>query len=1206
MDQVYRSFRKFATILLAMFMFVSIFDAQLIGAEGSSSSAKISHICDEQNIPEAKANEELLIPWTSTIETATSDLVNYTEYVGTMETNLWSTPNQLKLIVQEENSGTTRTLVEATDFKILYQRADGFYEEDKTKVTTFQNFKLQFLDESKTFFKLTVHYNTYGKLSDITDQEEQREFISEGVWKIEHNNKINQSASYIYKNPGYKAVEVEEKDETIQSDSNPSKNSETEQQRTKEDKKQANNALLSSSEQKSSVGIVPPSVNANITYPDKYKVWKFGETNVEDSAHQNSQDENQYKFGDFGEKYDIFNILANYNVFTFDYYYGTHVVGPMIVGGETKSNGLGGTTTKTTYIHTAPSYFKGNLNQTNTIITTSYVPVFIGTNGSYNTNMRNFSLLGPEIGSPDPVTNQKKYEQYLNYYLIDTNDSVNDYIDFDKAKQQFSNQIQKYQDASFTGVDAAGHQITTVTIKNSDYDEIKNVGDKKVSEDGTYYFEKNGDSGGQIGLRLKLGYNYVFETGLFSKIQYIVYDYDSYKEATTMTTFLNIPDQDKVTFPALYKSQSDALGTAAGINKDSNNHIDPAYQFSSSEVEEAFNIAYFLPKTENILVDGNCHLVGHLVAPNAHIDINYGDYNGAVIATSVTSKGEAHMWPFKLNTSIAFDKTVNGKTPESGEKFTFNLKNVYKPNSAEEIADQTAMNNSSGRVFFAIDNLSVKGDYIYEISEQDPGAGYAKNNHKYYALVSLEESSSSLSGGKIIPVFKGFYKSFNLEEEKPILSEKIGMTLTFNNKREFGVEKQWYDYDGNLTDGIGMPEINATLMQRYVEDTGKVVTYNLYSQYGDGSGKRLIETVSTKGLNKGATYSIALKCDANTTFDSAVMKEGKDVTSITHNAGKVIVSGIEEDTIVNITVNTVASNSEYPAKLDLLEDDANNKVAFTGDQIVGETVYKTFKLNEENHWYQGFDDLDASGEINEHPNKKFKFYYYVKEDPVTGFKTEYQNNQGTINGTIFIKNKEIPQDFILRKISSTGNNNFLKGAEFTLTNITDSKNQFDLKFTYNQNTDSYKIDEQGKDMLTTNGKTNIKIEKLPIGDYVLTETKAPGNPGDYEIDFKNILIHIDRDKSKSYYILGVDAVPENLNEKVQANSQDGALNYADTSDKLEYTFTVENTPNIVVPETGGTFDGRYQKLGFLIACGGLAMFVIYECKRSKNMQKSKN
>lgn len=1199
MDQVYRSFRKFATILLAMFMFVSIFDAQLIGAEGSSSSAKISHICDEQNIPEAKANEELLIPWTSTIETATSDLVNYTEYVGTMETNLWSTPNQLKLIVQEENSGTTRTLVEGTDFKILYQRADGFYEEDKTKVTTFQNFKLQFLDESKTFFKLTVHYNTYGKLSDITDQEEQREFISEGVWKIEHNNKINQSASYIYKNPGYKAVEVEEKDETIQSDSNPSKNSETEQQGTKEDKKQANNALLSSSEQKSSVGIVPPSVNANITYPDRYRVWENEKTIVEESAHQNSQEGNQYKFGDFGEKYDIFNILANYNVFTFDYYHGTHVVGPMIVGGDTVSSGLGGLSHKnsessnriTEYIHTVPSYFKGSISATNTIITSSYVPVFIGTNESYN--IKDFTL-------------QKASDQlYKNFYFTDTNDKTNDYVDFDKAKKQFSDQIQAYQNASFTGVDAAGHQITTVTIKNSDYEEIKNVGDKKVSEDGTYYFEKTSDSGGQIGLRLKLGYNYVFENGLFSKIKYIVYDYDSYKEATTMTTFLNIPDQDKVTFPALYKSQSDALGTAAGILKDPNNHIDPAYQFSSSEVEEAFNIAYFLANTNEISVD--IHLVGHVVAPNAHVDISSGDYNGAVIAKSVTSQAEAHMWPFKLNTSIAFDKTVNGKTPESGEKFTFNLKNVYKPNSAEEIADQTAMNNSSGRVFFAIDNLSVKGDYIYEISEQDPGAGYAKNNQKYYALVSLEESSSSLSGGKIIPVFKGFYKSFNLDkEEKPILSEEIGMTLTFNNKREFGVEKQWYDYDGNLTDGIGMPEINATLMQRYVEDTGKVVTYNLYSQYGDGSGKRLIETVSTKGLNKGATYSIALKCDANTTFNSVVMKEGNDSTSITHNAGKVTVSGIEEDTVVNITVNTVASNSEFPAKLDLLEDDVNNKVAFAGDPIVGETVYKTFKLSEENHWYQGFDDLDASGEIDEYPNMKFKFYYYVKEDPVTGFKTEYQNNQGTINGTIFIKNKEIPQDFILRKISSTGNNNFLKGAEFTLTNITDSKNQFDLKFTYNQNTDSYKIDEQGKDMLTTNGKTNIKIEKLPIGDYVLTETKAPGNPGDYEIDFKNILIHIDRDKSKSYYILGVDAVPENSNEKVQANSQDGALNYADTSDKLEYTFTVENTPNIVVPETGGTFDGRYQRLGFLIACGGLAMFVIYECKRSKNMKKSKN
>ena len=65
------------------------------------------------------------------------------------------------------------------------------------------------------------------------------------------------------------------------------------------------------------------------------------------------------------------------------------------------------------------------------------------------------------------------------------------------------------------------------------------------------------------------------------------------------------------------------------------------------------------------------------------------------------------------------------------------------------------------------------------------------------------------------------------------------------------------------------------------------------------------------------------------------------------------------------------------------------------------------------------------------------------------------------------------------------------------------------------------------------------------------------------------------------------------------------LTEADTS-KIQLKFAVENTPNIDVPETGGTPNDRYQKLGFLLACTGLAMYAIYEVKRKKNKEKSTN
>ena len=58
--------------------------------------------------------------------------------------------------------------------------------------------------------------------------------------------------------------------------------------------------------------------------------------------------------------------------------------------------------------------------------------------------------------------------------------------------------------------------------------------------------------------------------------------------------------------------------------------------------------------------------------------------------------------------------------------------------------------------------------------------------------------------------------------------------------------------------------------------------------------------------------------------------------------------------------------------------------------------------------------------------------------------------------------------------------------------------------------------------------------------------------------------------------------------------------------KIAFLMMIENTPNIDVPETGGTPNDRYQKLGFLLACTGLAMYAIYEVKRKKNKEKSTN
>ena len=61
-----------------------------------------------------------------------------------------------------------------------------------------------------------------------------------------------------------------------------------------------------------------------------------------------------------GGAYELPYILGTFNAFVSGDYYGTHVVGPMIVGGNTQLNGsLGGTTQQEgAYRHRAPSYLR--------------------------------------------------------------------------------------------------------------------------------------------------------------------------------------------------------------------------------------------------------------------------------------------------------------------------------------------------------------------------------------------------------------------------------------------------------------------------------------------------------------------------------------------------------------------------------------------------------------------------------------------------------------------------------------------------------------------------------------------------------------------------------------------------------------------------------------------------------------------------------
>lgn len=147
-----------------------------------------------------------------------------------------------------------------------------------------------------------------------------------------------------------------------------------------------------------------------------------------------------WNFESEGGKYTLEYILSNYNVFTSGDYLGSHVVGPMVVGGEARGDGFGGyshalpgETGVRNYPHQAPSYFEGYIHMThnrklvpNLQLGRSDLPVYLG---RYN--------FEKDAGREKNFQQNNPFKYYLTpkkaYSGAATCDYSYMYVDFDKV-----------------------------------------------------------------------------------------------------------------------------------------------------------------------------------------------------------------------------------------------------------------------------------------------------------------------------------------------------------------------------------------------------------------------------------------------------------------------------------------------------------------------------------------------------------------------------------------------------------------------------------------------------------------------------------------------------------------------------------------------------------------------------------------------------
>lgn len=318
----------------------------------------------------------------------------------------------------------------------------------------------------------------------------------------------------------------------------------------------------------------------------------------------------------------------------------------------------------------------------------------IGSGFSDSANVNTPSYIGGYVSYDGPCNSRNKHDKIPLY--VGTSNTVSDNGKTLNGKVNFNQEGQIYTTDSYVDWSALKSAVTATSVQLTDYSA-----------------ETYDITGDWQTIEINAGSNVTLNT--HGRRAFI-----NIKGTSTVATVINILDSGTVTnFPKIE-------GLVA------------------KEDESGIPIVFNLPNASAVNIDSiSTPVFGHVIAPNAEINMPTGNYNGCFIGNGMTVGGEGHRWPYDggslIPTSTGFTaiKTVNGETPTANQVFNFNL-SEFKDN--EWKSKETKTNNGSVIKFSDIQYSTDDeiGDHWYLISEdQTPVEGYELSTKQYLVKVNV-------------------------------------------------------------------------------------------------------------------------------------------------------------------------------------------------------------------------------------------------------------------------------------------------------------------------------------------------------------------------------------------------------------------------------------------------------------------------------------